>query len=124
MHEVSPVVVGAGEGTGTLAVKSAGQTLKDQIDTVISDIKHIIWRSKQVKAKRQEQGKKHDFSQDRSLQIDSLVENIKSLQEISNELQEFATAHNGKDGEVDTDKAASLYAQYLSIQSNMIRGKD
>ncbi|MEP4560829.1 MAG: HK97 family phage prohead protease [Nitratireductor sp.] len=51
VHEVSPVVRGAGIGTGTLALKSR-RGFGDQIDQMIADLDDILDRAGSVKALR------------------------------------------------------------------------
>lgn len=47
-YEVSPVLVGAGEGTGTLAVKSGNGRFVDEIDAVTSEVNRIIARGTDI----------------------------------------------------------------------------
>lgn len=56
VHEVSPVVRGAGSGTATLAIKSHGG-FGGQIDAVIAEIEDIIERAGDVAALRQAEGR-------------------------------------------------------------------
>ncbi len=56
IHEVSPVVRGAGVGTGTLALKSRG-SFADQLNAVIAEIDDIIDRAGGVKALRDAEGR-------------------------------------------------------------------
>lgn len=56
IHEVSPVVRGAGIGTGTLALKSRGG-FASQIDATIAAIDDIIQRAGDVKALREADGR-------------------------------------------------------------------
>lgn len=56
VHEVSPVIRGAGVGTGTLSMKSRG-SFAAQIDGVIADIDDILERAGGVKALRDAEGR-------------------------------------------------------------------
>lgn len=69
VHEVSPVVRGAGVGTGTLAMKSRG-SFADQIEAVIAEIDDIVERAGGVKALREAQGR--DMSKARLEQLADL----------------------------------------------------
>lgn len=56
VHEVSPVIRGAGIGTGTLSIKSRG-SFAAQLDDVIEEIDDIIDRAGDVKALREADGR-------------------------------------------------------------------
>lgn len=56
VHEVSPVVRGAGVGTGTLSLKSHG-SFAEQIDAAIEAIDDIVERAGGVKALREADGR-------------------------------------------------------------------
>jgi hypothetical protein len=58
VHEVSPVILGAGLGTRTLAAKARGLKLTDHAEAVLTDLKGLVERAEEVKALRTEQGKK------------------------------------------------------------------
>ncbi|MEM7000878.1 MAG: HK97 family phage prohead protease, partial [Pseudomonadota bacterium] len=55
--EASPVLVGAGENTRTLALKSSSMTLEDQLDAAIADVTAVAERVAEVKDLRQLKGK-------------------------------------------------------------------
>ncbi|MEV0085253.1 HK97 family phage prohead protease [Saccharopolyspora sp. NPDC050642] len=58
VHEVSPVMLGAGVGTRTLAAKSAGgMKFSDEAEAVMAAVKALTDRAADVLAKRQEKGK-------------------------------------------------------------------
>lgn len=67
VHEVSPVVRGAGAGTGTLSMKSRG-SFAEQIDAVVAEIDDIVERAGGIATLRSSQGR--DMSKAR---IDQLV---------------------------------------------------
>ncbi|MFI7678557.1 HK97 family phage prohead protease [Actinophytocola sp. NPDC049390] len=57
VHEVSPVLIGAGVNTRTLATKSAGMKFTDEGLAVVAAVESYIDRAADVMAKRQEKGK-------------------------------------------------------------------
>lgn len=76
VHEVSPVVRGAGVGTGTLAMKSRGG-FAAQIDAVIAEIDDIVARAGSVKALRDAEGR--DMSKARLDQLTELKRRLDAL---------------------------------------------
>ncbi|ADZ70109.1 HK97 family phage prohead protease [Polymorphum gilvum] len=76
VHEISPVVRGAGVGTGTLALKSHG-SFADQIEAVILEIGDIVARAGSVKALREAQGR--EMSAERMEQLDRLKQRLDAL---------------------------------------------
>lgn len=77
VHEVSPVLIGAGENTRTLAIKSAKQTFADQLEQVIADVEAATKRASEVQAMRERKGKNIGVER-----VEQLGELIKSLQDI------------------------------------------
>ncbi|MED5550046.1 MAG: HK97 family phage prohead protease [Pseudomonadota bacterium] len=57
VHEVSPVVRGAGAGTGTLAMKSRG-SFADHVDAMIEELDDLVTRAEGVKSTRANDGRK------------------------------------------------------------------
>ena len=51
-HEVSPVVVGAGQGTGTMVVKSAGNKFVDEAEAALVAVEGIVTRAGALAALR------------------------------------------------------------------------
>jgi hypothetical protein len=60
VHEVSPVLLGAGVGTRTLMAKSArgDMTLTEEAEAVVADLDLLLKRAADVMAKRSEKGKR------------------------------------------------------------------
>ncbi|PYE86902.1 HK97 family phage prohead protease [Phyllobacterium leguminum] len=56
VHEISPVVRGAGMGTGTLTMKSRG-SFAERIEAVLAEIDDIIERAGDIKGLREAQGR-------------------------------------------------------------------
>ncbi len=78
VFEISPVVKGAGVGTGTVAIKG-GHSFEDQIDTVISEIDDITKRAGEIADLRESEGRK--FSKDRLGQIVHAKQRLEALVE-------------------------------------------
>lgn len=57
VHEVSPVLVGAGEGTGTLAVKDAGLKFCDEVEAAVAAAEGTIHRAKSLADMRAKEGR-------------------------------------------------------------------
>ncbi|GGK32107.1 hypothetical protein GCM10010124_26070 [Pilimelia terevasa] len=57
VHEVSPVLLGAGVGTRTLSAKSGGSTFSDEAQAVVAALDALVVRAADVMAKRREKGK-------------------------------------------------------------------
>ena len=57
VHEVSPVILGAGVNTRTLVAKRKQQRFSDHAVSVLTDVQDLNDRAAEVKAKRQEKGK-------------------------------------------------------------------
>lgn len=77
VHEVSPVIRGAGIGTGTLSMKGHGTTFADQIDAVITAIDDIIGRAGDIATLRSSQGR--DMSKARLDQLAELKARLDTL---------------------------------------------
>lgn len=76
VHEVSPVLRGAGVGTGTLSMKSHG-SFAEQIDAVLNEIDDIVDRAGSVKALRESEGRK--MSKARLEQLEQLKQRLDDL---------------------------------------------
>lgn len=57
VHEVSPVLLGAGVGTRTLTAKAGGRTFSDEATLVLAGVNALVDRAADVMAKRAEKGK-------------------------------------------------------------------
>lgn len=80
VHEVSPVILGAGLGTRTLAAKARGMKLTDHAEAVLTDLKGLVDRCEEVKALRTEQGKK--LGADSSALLADVAGQMKRLEEV------------------------------------------
>lgn len=80
VHEVSPVILGAGVGTRTLAAKSRGLKLVDHIDSVITDVDGLVERVSDVVALRTEEGKR--LGAEASASLARLQPSLAKLEEV------------------------------------------
>lgn len=79
VHEVSPVVRGAGSGTATLTMKSRGQ-FAEQIDEVIAEIDDILERGEGIAALRVSEGRTMSKARlDQLSELKSRLETIMTL---------------------------------------------
>ncbi|WP_157405240.1 HK97 family phage prohead protease [Actinopolyspora halophila] len=80
VYEVSPVLKGAGVGTGTLSVKSQGASFVGQCEQVLTELKALNARGAEILVKRSEQGKSLGAESSRLLTaIDAEVGTLKEL---------------------------------------------
>ncbi|WP_339745600.1 HK97 family phage prohead protease [uncultured Maricaulis sp.] len=78
VHEVSPVIRGAGADTATLSMKSRG-AFADQIDQVITDLNDLVERAESVKATRAADGRQ--LGAERLAQLDELKARLEAVLE-------------------------------------------
>jgi len=141
VHEVSPVVLGAGVGTRTLAVKAAiegGELPADKLTDLIETIhKHVgdrtsrrfadqiadtlkladdvIERAESIRAARAEDRK--DVSADRIAEIKALAEKIETLETLAKQFQAFTTTGDGNMTDENTQAGDRLYAKVLADEA-------
>lgn len=110
VYEVSPVVLGAGEGTRTLTVKSAqGRKLADQVVDVREDLADLVQRVSELKALRAAEGR--ELSKERREQLAELKRDLDQLGALGIELAALAGG-----GEVDP-VARQLFSDFVAITS-------
>ena len=80
VFEVSPVLVGAGVGTRTLAAKATGMRFGDDISAVLAEVDRITARAADVMAMRAEKGK--GLSEDSRSLLEQLHSRVKALQTV------------------------------------------
>lgn len=90
VHEISPVLMGAGINTRTLALKGKSITLVDHIAGALGEIQGAIDRCKIVKGKRVEDGR--DLSPERYLELKNVHSALGELEQIQKELSELITS--------------------------------
>lgn len=99
VHEVSPVLLGAGVGTRTLSAKTAGLKFSDEATAVLAAVKALADRAADVMAKRLEKGK--------ALGADSAA----LLEQVSAELKRFEDVL--RTPEPDVDQVADVRHELL-----------
>jgi len=78
VHEISPVMLGAGVGTRTVAVKeNIGARLVDQLAAALREAKAVIERCGEIRELRKGEGR--DLSPERLADLESLQEAFKEL---------------------------------------------
>lgn len=101
VHEVSPVVRGAGIGSATLSMKSRGGSFAAQIDAVLDEIEDIVDRAGSIKALREAEGR----SPLSKARLDQLAKLRKSLDDLLG---------GGEPGDGDADANARAEAERLA----------
>lgn len=107
VHEVSPVLRGAGIDTRTLTAKSAGLRLSDDIASVVAEAERVIVRAEQVMATRQEKGK--------GLGIESSKE-LEKLAEVITRLNAIVTAEPNSEIDDIANQARLAYMRFVAQQ--------
>lgn len=105
VHEVSPVLKGAGIGTHTVAIKSDGK-FSDHASTVIAAVAEFSERTRGVIAYREEQGK--------SAVSDELADQIKTLSDLIADLSTVVPDPTTNEGE--GDDLPNVLEQYVMAQ--------
>lgn len=106
VNEVSPVLLGAGIDTRTLAAKTAGMTFADEAHAVLTAVTRLSERAADVMAKRAEKGKALG------------VESSALLQQVKAELDRLAKLLAEPE---PTDVAAELQREYLRMVARQTR---
>lgn len=113
VHEISPVLLGAGIGTRTLATKEEKKSLADQLAEVVASVKAVRERTAEVMAMRTEKGKASPLGEDSGALIEEVQAELKSLSELL----------SSRAGEPDPDLETAnkeLQAAYLRfVQSEL-----
>ncbi len=111
VHEISPVVLGAGEGTGTVAIKSGqpDNTLAGELASTIEAVRSAVERCETVKALRLKDGR--DLSPNRYNDLESLKASMDELIALGDQLQAiYKQVEAGED--IDPALAGQLFAQF------------
>lgn len=77
VHEVSPVVRGAGVGTATLGMKSRGGSFSEQLDALIAELDDAVDRAGSIATLRADDGR--DMSKARLDQLTAIKDRIAGL---------------------------------------------
>jgi|GEM_PF-731250 len=119
VYEVSPVVMGAGVGTGTLAMKS--RAFADQLDLLAAAVADAVGRAKEVAALRAAKGQA--LSAERLAQLGGLQHQLDALAAAGGELQALLGAGVGDaGGGKDAAEEARLAAELTALESAFLAG--
>lgn len=119
VHEISPVIVGAGDNTRTLSIKSEkhGGTLAEHLSETIENVKQVAERCIEVKTLREEDGR--NLSTARIEQLKELEWQLSEVNEVLAKLVEPAE-EPGKDvKETDQDEARQLFSGFVMSSLNV-----
>lgn len=109
VHEVSPVIVGAGENTRTLVIKGArGRKLAEQIEQVRAEMADLIGRVRELKALREADGR--GLSKERLGQLIGLKADLDALAAASIETGQLLGAEPA-----ELAAARKLYSQFVEL---------
>ncbi len=113
IFEASPVLRGAGVGTGTLAIKTdKGVTLETQTEAALTAVADLVARVKALTALRQEQGKAPLAAANE----ERLNKALKSLTDLEAEIKALLT----KPEPADSAAAQKLFGEFLRIESQIV----
>lgn len=112
VHEVSPVLIGAGVNTRTLGVKSDGMKLSEQATAVVAAADDLLTRVGSVMALRAEKGKT-GIGSDAAAALVKLEDTLTTLGEL------VAKASESSD-EQDPELADALAAEMLRIERDRL----
>lgn len=107
VFEASPVLLGAGVNTRTLAVK---QRFAEQIDTCLAEIERIAERAGEIAEMRAAKGK--TLSADRKAQLAALVEKAEKLRNAVDALQ---ACEKGSENQDDTENRGGPTPEELAL---------
>jgi len=111
IHEFSPVILGAGIGTGTMTMKS-GQTLTSQFESVgtsLAEAAELLKRCRSLAERRAKEGR--NLSEANRTKLAILLKNLDDIKEGIDELLKDTSPTN------DNELVQSLLAQYNSVLS-------
>jgi hypothetical protein len=117
VHEVSPVLVGAGENTRTLVMKSAGaqgRGLDDHIKSVLEDAGDLASRVTEIREMRARKGK--DISDERLAEVDKVVAALDEVAKASRDLKVAVVRDSG-----DAVKEAMRFEAHRSRRTLTLR---
>lgn len=111
VFEVSPVLVGAGENTRTLAVKGARKNMKfeQHIRSVLTEVDELIDRASSVVTLRADQGK-----QVGEASADALGEFAAAMKRLDELMNQLTSTHDNADVKAQVEAA---HAEFLASQS-------
>lgn len=114
VHEISPVIVGAGDNTRTLSIKNEkhGGTLAEHLSETIENVKQVVERCAEVKALRIEDGR--DLSDERREQIKQIGKQLVDLNEVAELIiKVLADKSEETPDKTDQDEARKLFSGFV-----------
>lgn len=113
VHEVSPVLLGAGINTRTLAAKARGMKLSDHLDFAVAEIEVITKRVADAVAQRAEKGQQlAEATRERAAELLASIERLREALAIEPQQQD----------DTDTPLALEDQAVLLRARENLRRG--
>lgn len=111
VYEISPVIVGAGVNTRTVALKGQGRPFAEQMRNVAAELQDVIARATDIIAKRAPDGR--DLSPERYAE----------LEEVAGMLAEFHTSKEALDALLrkggDNTEAGLLFSRSVVMEGNI-----
>lgn len=119
VHEISPVMVGAGVNTRTLAIKGQGQRLTDQIADALNSVKAAVERVQEVKRLRAQDGR--DLQPERLEEMKALKSAIGKLSSVEKAIDDLLgkepTEAAGEDDELSDAEIEQLFGDSIAAES-------
>ncbi len=112
VFEISPVLLGAGVDTGTLAIKSLA-TYSDQAETVLAAVTELVARSKSLADLRRKEGR--ELSAKNRERLMKLLTTLSGLSTVATDLKELLDATEP----VDTQKQSQAVLLISRIKRNL-----
>lgn len=113
VHEVSPVVLGAGVGTRTLTVKGArGRKLAEHIAAAREELADLAERVRELKAAREAEGR--GISTERLAELLQVKAALESLAPLAAEIGALGAA-----GDAGAEEARKLFSRYTAISAGL-----
>lgn len=111
-YEISPVLLGSGVDTATLAIKNENTTYADQAETVLAAVDELVNRTKALDTLRRKEGRV--LSTTNRSRIQKLLE---SLSEVATDLKELLEATEPKN---NTEEIRRLHLEFIKIQNQLM----
>lgn len=115
VHEISPVLVGAGEGTGTLALKSKKKTnIEEDVAHVKESTERLIARVRKLKEMREQDDR--ELSQDR-------IKELLDIEQLLIELKQLCEAPKDDESAETVKRFHELETRIFDMKKDAILGK-
>ncbi len=119
VREISPVLVGAGVGTHTVAVKNAdpqSMKLADHIAAAMKSVEEVVARCQKIQIVRKESGR--DLAADRYAELKGMEKTLEAIDTAAKALAELLKQGEAE-GEISGDEADQLLAEFSRVSSNL-----